>query len=206
MSAELDLSADVSAFFTSLVGEAAEERRVETTDATRAYVSGLLADYAKPGALTRDALERPVTLLLAEALESVGRERFERLRALGDGTLYVCGFFAEHLENRGVALRYVESIGAQAYDGAASMLRHSSLAGPESSSALDVFGELAARFDSFVGLIESIADRLVAHGGAATPSGIVRLYERWLRSGSNEIAAALGAQGVVPLRGGGGLH
>jgi hypothetical protein len=205
MSADLDLSADVSGFFASLVGEAAEERRVEATDATRAYVSGLLADYAKPGALTRDALERPVTLLLAEALESVGRERFERLRALGDGTLYVCGFFAEHLENRGVALRYVESIGAQAYDGAASMLRHSAVTG-DTSSAPDVFGELADRFDSFVSLIESIADRLVAKSAAGTQSGIVKLYERWLRHGSNEIAAALGARGLLPLRGGGGVH
>lgn len=203
MSADLDLSADVTAFFTSLVGEAADERRVEATGATRAYVSGLLADYAKPGALTRDALERPVTLLLAEALESVGRERFERLRALGDGTLYVCGFFAEHLENRGVALRYVESIGAQAYDGAASMLRQSAL-GADGGSAPDVFGELAARFDSFVRLIEGIADRLVAQSG--TQSGVVRLYERWLRSGSSELATALGAQGLVPVRGGGGVH
>jgi hypothetical protein len=203
MSADLDLSADVTAFFASLVGDAADEARVEATGATRAYVSGLLADYAKPGALTRDALERPVTLLLAEARESVGRERFDRLRALGDGTLYVCGFFAEHLENRGVALRYVESVGAQAYDGAASMLRQSTLAG-EGSSAPDVFGELAARFDSFVRLIESIADRLVAQSG--TQSGVVRLYERWLRSGSNELASALGAQGLVPVRGGGGVH
>lgn len=206
MRADLDLSADVSAFFASLVGEAAEERRVEATGATRAYVSGLLADYAKPGALTRDALERPVTLLLAEALESVGRERFERLRALGDGTLYVCGFFAEHLENRGVALRYVESVGAQAYDGAAHMLRQSGLTGGDASSAPDVFGELAEHFDSFVRLIESIADRLVAQSGGGTPSNTVRLYERWLRTGSDEIATVLGARGLVPQRGGGGVH
>lgn len=205
MSAEVDLSADVSAFFAGLVGEALEERKVETTEATRAYVSGLLADYAKPGALTRGALERPVTLLLAEAKESVGRERFDRLRALGDGTLYVCGFFAEHLENRGVALRYVESIGAQAYDGAASMLRQNG-GHAEQSSVPDVFGELAAHFDAFVGLIECIADRLVAKSGASSNGGVLKLYERWLRTGSNELASALGAQGLVPLRGGGGVH
>jgi len=205
MSADVDLSADVSAFFAGLVGEALEERRVDTTDATRAYVSGLLADYARPGGRTRDALERPVTLLLAEAKESVGRERFERLRALGDGTLYVCGFFAEHLENRGVALRYVESIGAQAYDGAASMLRQGGIA-REQSSVPDVFGELAAHFETFVGLIESIANRLVTQRGASSNGAVVKLYERWLRTGSNELAAALGAQGLVPMRGGGGVH
>jgi hypothetical protein len=206
MSASLDLSADVSAFFSGLVGEALVERHVETTGATQAYVSALLADYARPDALTRDALERPFTLLLAEARESVGRERFDRLRALGDGTLYVCGFFAEHLENRGVALRYVASVGAQAYDGAASMLRQHGLAGAEASSAPDVFGELAAHFDDFVGLIECIADRLVAQSGTSTQTGIVKLYERWLRTGSNELASKLGARGLVPQRGGGGVH
>jgi hypothetical protein len=205
VSAPLDLSADVSAFFAGLVGEAVEERHLDATDATRAYVSSLLADYAKPGTLTRDALERPVTLLLAEAKESVGRERFERLRALGDGTLYVCGFFGEHLETRGVALGYVTSVGAEAYDCAASMLRqHAS--GGEASSAPDVFGELAERFQAFVALIESIAARLGAQSVGSTPGGIVRLYERWLRTGSSEIASKLGAHGLVPVKSGGGLH
>jgi hypothetical protein len=206
MSAPLDLSADVSAFFEELVGEAVEQRHVEATGATRAYVSSLLADYAKPGALTRDALSRPVTLLLAEAKESVGRERFEKLRALGDGTLYVCGFFGEHLETRGVALRYVESVGAQAYESAASMLRQHGPATSETSSAPDVFGELAEQFEQFVELIECIADRLVAQSGGTTPGGIVKLYERWLRTGSGELATKLGAHGLVPLKGGGGLH
>jgi hypothetical protein len=205
MSAPLDLSADVSAFFAGLVGEAIEKQHLDATGATRAYVSSLLADYAKPGTLTRDALERPVTLLLAEAKESVGRERFERLRALGDGTLYVCGFFGEHLETRGVALRYVTSIGREAYDCAAAMLRRRASDG-EASSAPDVFGELAAHFEAFVGLIESIADRLGAQSVGSTPGGILRLYERWLRTGSDELANKLGSHGLMPLKGGGGLH
>jgi hypothetical protein len=205
MRAELDLSADVSSFFKELVGEALEGRGLEATEATRAYVSGLLADYARPGVLTRDALDRPVTLLLAEARESSGRERFERLRALGDGTLYVCGFFADHLATRGVAIEYITSVGAQAYDGAASMLRQQAL-GSEPSSAPDVFGELAAHFQTFVTLIESIADRLVAQSAGRSQASVLKLYERWLKHGSSEIAATLGAHGLVPLRGGGGVH
>ena len=205
MRAELDLSADVGGFFKELVEESVEGRGVEATEATRAYVSGLLADYARPGALTRDALERPVTLLLAEARESAGHERFERLRALGDGTLYVCGFFAEHLTTRGVPLDYVTAVGAQAYDDAAAMLRRSG-SGSEPSSAPDVFGELAAHFATFVSLIESIADKLVAQSARASSASVLKLYERWLKHGSSEIATTLGAHGLVPLRGGGGVH
>jgi hypothetical protein len=194
---EIDLSGDVRGYFAELVEEAAEERRVEAKPAVTTYLATLLADYAHPDNFIRDALDRPFTLLLAEALESAGSERFERLRALGDGVLYVRGFFSEHLETRGVELDYVSSVGARAYDGAASMLRRR---GPDTSSAPDLFGELAQRFDAFVALLGGVADRIVANGGASSDCGVLKLYERWLRTGSSELAAALGQRGLVPLR------
>jgi hypothetical protein len=195
---EIDLSGDVQGYFAELVVEAAEERRVEANPAVTSYVAALLADYAHPGSLTFDALDRPFTLLLAEALESEGSARFERLRALGDGVLYVRGFFSEHLETRGVELRYVSSVGARAYDSAASMLRRRGSS--EASSAPDVFGELAERFDVFVALVGGVADRIVAQSGAGGDGSVLKLYERWLRTGSNELAVALGQRGLVPLR------
>jgi hypothetical protein len=199
---EIDLSGDVTGFFAELVVEAAEERRVEAKPAVTTYLAALLADYAHPGSLTRDALDRPFTLLLAEALDSAGSERFERLRALGDGVLYVRGFFSEHLETRGVELRYVSSVGARAYDSAANMLRRHA---GEASSAPDVFGELAERFDAFVTLIAGVAERIVAQAGAGSDGAVLKLYERWLRTGSSELATALGQRGLLPLRSVAGL-
>ncbi len=198
---EIALSSDLGGFFGGLVEQAAAERGVRPTDAARAYVTALLTDFAKPGALGRDAFERPFTLLFAEALESPGGERFERLRAVGDGALYVRGFFWEHLETRGVALRYVSSVGARAYDGARHMLCRSG----EASSATDVLGELAERFDAFVELLGAVADRLVARG-AMSNGGLVKLYERWLRTGSVALGEALVAQGVLPMRALAGVH
>ena len=195
---EIDLTGDVEGYFTELVAEAAEERRVATNPAVATYLAALLADYAHPGSLTRDALDRPLTLLLAEALDSAGSERFERLRALGDGVLYLSGFFSEHLTTRGVELRYVSSVGARAYDGAAAMLRRHGAR--DASSAPDLFGELAERFDAFVALVSGVAERIVAQSGAAGPGAVLKLYERWLRTGSTELAAALGQRGLVPLR------
>ncbi len=208
---EIDLSTDVRGFFSELVVAATEDRGIQSNDATTAYVAALLADYAHPDALTQTALERPFTLLLAEALESVGHERFERLRAVGDGALYLRGFFSEHLETRGVALKYVSSVGARAYDSAAAMLRrvHAGAhvgAVADGAAAPDVFGELSERFDAFVALLGSVADRLVANGNATSPGGVLKLYERWLRTGSSDIASALGAHGLVPQRGSGGLQ
>jgi hypothetical protein len=198
---DIDLRGDLDGFFGELVALAVDERGVNPTDAARAYVTGLLADYARPGALSCDTFDRPLTLLLAEALESEGGERFERLRALGDGALYVRGFFWEHLETRGVALRYVSSVGARAYEGARHMLHRAGRA----SSATDVFGELAERFDAFVELLGAVADRLVARG-VASNGGVLRLYERWLRTGSSALGEALAAQGLVPVRAFAGVH
>jgi hypothetical protein len=194
---EIDLSGDVQGYFAELVVSAAEDRHVEANPAVTTYLAALLADYAHPGSFTRNALERPFTLLLAEAFESAGSERFERLRALGDGVLYIRGFFSEHLENRGVELDYVSSVGARAYDGAATMLRRHT---GEASSAPDLFGELAERFDVFVALVSGVSDRIVARSGLGSDGGVLKLYERWLRTGSSELASALGQRGLVPIR------
>lgn len=197
---ELDLRGDLEGFFGELVEQALEERRVHPTDATRVYVTALLADYARAGS-NLDALDRPFTLLLAEAQDSAGGERFERLRALGDGALYVRGFFWEHLELRGVALRYVSSVGARAYEGARHMLARAG----EASPVVDVFGELADRFDAFVGLFGAVADRLLARGSASN-GDMVKLYERWLRTGSSALGEALAQRGFVPMRAFAGVH
>jgi hypothetical protein len=198
---DLDLSGNLDGFFEELVLLAREDRKVEATDAATAYLTGLLSDYARPGALNLDTLERPFTLLLAEAEETVGGERFERFRALGDGVLYVRGLFSQHLETRGVALRYVSSVGARAYDGARNVLFSTGSASP----ATDVFGELAEHFDAFVELLGAVADQLLARG-VASNGGIVKLYERWLRTGSTALGEALVAQGLVPVRAFAGVH
>jgi hypothetical protein len=205
----ISLSTDVRGFFAELVISATEDRKIESNEATTAYVAALLADFAHPGTFSMTSLERPFTLLLAEAMESAGHERFERLRAIGDGALYLRGFFREHLETRGVALPYVSAVGARAYGGVATMLRVNvgvNAAGAADSAVPDVFGELAARFDAFVELLESVSDRLVARGNAGSPGGVLKLYERWMKTGSSDIAAALGEHGLVPQRGNGGVQ
>jgi len=143
--------------------------------------------------------------LLVEAMQSVGKERFERLRTLGDGVLFVSGFFGDHLQTRGVELGYVSSVGARAYEGAASMLRRGASLPTARGSAPDLFGELADKFPMFVDLLNGMADALLArsvHG----ERGLIKLYERWLKTGSPLLADALAARGMAATRGDGVLH
>jgi hypothetical protein len=187
-------SGSVSEYFVEIVGDAIKARRVEATDGAQSYLVSLLADYAKPDAREQEALDRPLAFLLDEALHTVDTaERFDRLRALGDGVLYSSGFFAEHLHARGVDPAYVIGIGTTAYGAASSMLR-------VPGESLDVFGELAAKFACFVDVLTDVAEVTIAHG-ATTSRQMLKLYERWLKTGSDRLAQALTSHGLVPTRG-----
>lgn len=194
----------VSNFFEEVVDEAMKARRVSASDGARSYVVALLVDLAKPGSPIERTLERPLTLLLDEALHTpeLG-ERFERLRTLGDGVLYSSGFFADHFEARGVDTSYLIGIGRTAYDGAGSLIRtRSSRSLDDEASGLDIFDELSRGFASFVEVIGEVANATVA-SGVATSRGLIRLYERWLKTRSDKLADALSSHGFVAPRGGG---
>jgi hypothetical protein len=194
-------SADVVSFFEGKVRDAAKTRGYDPEAPSALYVAGLLADYAKPGTLSHEALSRPLSFLLREALDTVGPDRFQRLRGLGDHALYVSGFFAENLERRGVERGFVRSLGATAYDAAGAMLRR---AGGEARGP-DVYDELATRFDDLVALLADVADALYATSAHDSRS-VLEVYERWSRRHSPALAEALAQWGIAPTRGSGSVH
>lgn len=203
----LDLAVDLHDFFHDALSAAFSERQVEATEPTSHYLVALLADFAKPDELAHESLERPLPLLLEDAFAAVGWERFERLRTLGDSVLYTSGFFLDHLTTRGVELSYVSTLGARAYDGAASMLRQGGRStGQESSQAPELFEELSEKFSRFARVLATVADGLFANSASANDRGVLKMYERWLRTGSSQLASALAARGVVPTRGRGGVN
>ncbi|HMJ12746.1 MAG TPA: hypothetical protein VK524_15095 [Polyangiaceae bacterium] len=202
---DIELSSNLNQFFRSVVQEAIRTHSYETTHAAETYLVALLTDYARPDQLTGETLCRPLTLLLQEAMQLSGPERFERLRVLGDGVLYVTGFFGDHLDTRGVARSYVNALGARAYDGAASMLRSVTLNVAAEPSTPDLFRELSEKFPMFVELLSRIADGIQVNG-ARSDRAMLKIYERWLKTGSHELAQGLFARGLVPLRGDHTVH
>ena len=185
-------------FFSEAVQESLVACKVEATPPTASYLVTVLEDFTKPDR-TKETLNRPLALLLDEALHAPNAgERFERLRTLGDGVLYASGFFGDHFQRRGVHTDYLYGIGARAYGGASAML------GVEGDGP-DVFGELARRFDAFASVIADIADQTAAMSAAGS-KGVLKLYERWLRTGSERIAGALSERGISPARATKGIH
>jgi hypothetical protein len=190
----------VSSFFLEAVGDSMRARGIEATDGASHYLVAMLADYAHPDGRAGETLNRPLTLLLDEAVRSPDPgERFQKLRTIGDGVLYGCGFFSDHFEARGVDPKYLHGLGTRAYESASFMLRHGTEeAGP------DLFAELARNFAVFVAIVSDVADTTIALG-TETARGLLKAYERWLKTGSERLATALTAHGVMPTRGRGGM-
>jgi len=200
MSSSLVATISISGFFHEIVEEAIQTRGVTVTAGATTYIVGLLADFARPDGRAEETMDRPLAFLLDEALHTAApAERFERLRTLGDGVLYTSGFFGDHFEARGVEQSYLIGIGQTAYGNASSMLRSGSSTDVNEGPG-DIFGELSEKFASLVAVIGEVADDTIAKGAAGS-KGLLKLYERWLKTGSGRIAQALTSQGLVPTRG-----
>jgi hypothetical protein len=77
-------------------------------------------------------------------------------------------------------------IGGIAYD---------SLSHDEADLFAPAFGELATRFGDVVDLLGDVGDRCQL----GSPADLLRLYERWQKTGSTQCARRLVARGVVPV-------
>ncbi len=196
----IDVAPNVEQYFEAIVREAIEARGVEVSEASGHYLALLLTGYAR-GELGSEALDGPLTFLLRDALQAAGVARFQRLQAIGDGVLYVLGFFGGALTRGGADRGYVMGIGASAYEHASTMMR---LGGVEGVGH-DVLGELSQYFDRFVEVVTEVADGALA-GGGHDDASVLRLYERWRRTGSTRLAEALGSLGFSPQRNPGGVN
>lgn len=172
----------VSEFFRQAVASAIRNQGVDTTELTEFYLVDLLSTFAR---MTLDDGE-PLGIRLAQATLAAPEERAKTLRGIGDQSLYVSGFFAESLHRSLVDVDYYIRIGGSAYRQLARM--------PSRREQAEVYLELSGKFPRFVDVLAEVSE-----GGAVeTAAGLVQLYERWLRTGSEWIARKLRARGVLP--------
>jgi hypothetical protein len=109
---------------------------------------------------------------------------------MGDTALFVSGFFPESVEDRVGDLRFYHRLGGDAYR------RLSREHDEHGAFASDVFSELAARFQEFADVLTLVSEASRAFSG---PASVLRLYERWLQTGSRLAAERLAREGVLPV-------
>jgi len=177
-------------FFREQLERAMEHQKVSTSAFTQFYLVNLLAGCLRgelpPSEPGYD--ETPLAVLYVRAVHASRRDRARLLRAMGDTALFVSGFFADSLTRSLVDLDYYRTMGGYAY---ARLARDEDppVFGPE------VFTELAGRFTQFADLLSEISE--ASH--LATNASLLRLYERWLQTGSRRAASLLAERGITPI-------
>jgi hypothetical protein len=186
-------------FFREQVATALEHQRVSTSAFTEYYLVNLLARCLDGDPLPSPEAgfdETPLALLYARALAAAGLERARLLRALGDAALFISGFFSDSLSRGPVDLGYYHAMGGRAY----SRLSHEE---PRAWVGADVFSELAVRFSRFADVLSEVSETSRLTNNAS----ILRLYERFVQTGSRRAAALLAQRGITPVSSGeGGVH
>lgn len=181
----------VQEFFKELISEARERQRVQVADVTEYYLVNLLSEFTEAERLfVRDAdgtlREEPLALILARALEGQREQQVKALRRLGDTSLWVSGFFGDSLEPKVVDAGYYMSMGHLAYSSLARLLAAGPIAG--------LYEELALKFGAIVDLLNEVSERV----SLTSQQGLLRVYERFLKTGSSRLARLLAEQGMIP--------
>lgn len=190
-SPSVSTASDVRPFFRERLDEALARQRVTLGPDTEAYLVNLLACFLAPERLfvvEEDGRvgREPLAFILKRAVEAPREQRAAHLRRLGDTALYTSGFFSDSLSRSLVDVDYYAAMGGRAYDA----LRDLS---PERSRR--VFAELAEKFVRVVDLFSEISERAAMTSNA----GLLRLYERYVRTGSERLRQVLQERGVVPV-------
>jgi hypothetical protein len=179
-------------FFKEQLAKAMEHQRVSTTAFTEHYLVNLLAVCVRGEALPAAEAgfdETPLGLLYVRAVQASRHERARLLRLMGDSALFVSGFFADSLAGKLVDLDYYRAMGGRAY----ARLGHEGTLpfGP------NVFRELAGRFTEFADVLAEVSEQ----SRLARPASVLKLYERWVMTGSRRAARLLAEQGIAPVAG-----
>src|SRR5689334_5387678 len=186
--------ANLREFFKDALHGALEKRQLEVEDQTEHYVVNLLTLFSRSEELYDQTTEgtrlKPLVVMLAEALEAASPgDRNRGLQRLGDVSLFVAGFFAQSFARKLIDIDYHIAMGGRAYGTLAD-----TLARGRGHVLAQVFGELAQKFQPMVDALNEISETAHQH----SDEDILRLYEIWLKTGSQRSYQILRKLGVDP--------
>jgi hypothetical protein len=190
------VAASADEYFREVVTDALAHRRARVQPTTEYYLVRLLARFLERGELFPEGEDgsggaEPLALVLLRALNEERQRRYEGLKRVGDTSLFVSGFFADSIARSAVGTGYYAALGGRAYGTLA--------ASPGPAGVPETFAELGERFEEFADLLAEIAEMQDLRSNR----GLVRLYERFLHTGSERLAQMLRDRGVALFAGAG---
>lgn len=190
--------ASLKEFFRDALHDALSHQHVAVEDQTEHYVVNLLTLFSDADALfERNPHEpeqrsrlKPLAMMLGEALEAPSQEaRFRGLQRLGDVSLFIAGFFSAGFARKLVDIDYHIAMGGRAYGTLAE-----NCGAPRARTLRQVFAELAAKFTPMVDALNEISESSCRHSDRDR----LRLYELWVKTGSERSRNLLRKLGIEP--------
>lgn len=181
---------DLRPYFKEMVETTVSHQQLELTDMSQFYIVNLLNDFSKTDQLfdwkSDHFEETPLAVLLSQALGSNVSERIRIFKKIGDSSLYIAGYFSEHIDSHLVDIDYYISMGSGAYE---------NLGGIFSSERtfFELYAELSDKFELLVNLLSEIKNS----AEVITNSELLRLYERWLRTKDPKAKERLQKEGMI---------
>lgn len=174
-------------YFKEQVESALSRQQLRAHELTSYYLVDLLCRFVRSNERIpfSDDAGDPLAIRLGRALDCGGLEQRARLRHLGDFSLFMTGFFSDSFNRRAVDVDYYVSMGEYAYG---------SLSRREADGFGEVFCELASKFVLFTDVLADVSER----SGIRTSTDVLRLYEKWLRTGSPRDGQRLAERGIFP--------
>jgi hypothetical protein len=180
-------------FFRQAIASALELQAMQVDNATSTYLVELLCSFASAGPL----LDQPLVSALASAEQEPDPGRsIQRLKRVGDQSLYVAGYFGDSLRSRELDQGYYTQLGSTAYRRLCRYLRRA-----ESGTQLVVvFSELGDGFDRFVEVLTLVRHHGEADSADAPDDDLGQLYARWRQTRDPGLARRLRRAGMVVLQ------
>ena len=185
MTDRLVRSESATEYFRELVESAMQRQKVAARELTSFYVVNMLTGFIH---LDRSAGadDQPLAVTFAKALQAAGIAQRDGLRKVGDLSLFISGFFSDSLNRGLVDVDYYIQLGGSAYGSLARQTPGDTFG--------DVFDELSEKFSNFVDVLTEVSERT----SLTSNTDLLRLYEKWLRTGSRRRGDLLAARGIVP--------
>ena len=180
-------------YFLEIVEDAFNERQFSTYPYVKSYMVDLLTHFMLTDNLWDevDQSGRRTREMLSESfLRAAGSEpkvKIEKLKKLGDHSLYVSGFFSDSLQRKIIDVDYYVDMGRTAFDTLSTSVEEDTFA--------QLYKEMAHRFVELVDVLTLISQKAMI----ADEENLLRLMDVYSKTGSPLLAETLVEKGFFNL-------
>jgi hypothetical protein len=174
-------------YFTEVLDEGFQKLQIQTQTPVKSYLADMLENFLDSKNFFDYQSDITITELFLQANQKNSLERQELLRKVGDRTLYISGFFGDSFNRKTIDIDYYAQLGGSAY----AQVAHSA----RDEHQFDMYMEISKRFLKFVEVLAFISTQSLL----TSNSNILRLYEKYVRTGSDLAKDQLIEIGIFPV-------